>query len=162
MKFFQKTIMGLLIASALSNSPAIAATDANFTSKVSRTKKSLYASADAAFVKTMSESGAEIMQAGMTSSQVRDVSKWGVLGFSLGVCSATNTQLANWFAAFDKLSISQSFSGSELVKTFYDIGSRALSEGKADSTFSRLTSAEKARFCRVEMAAVNEIISEFR
>lgn len=162
MHFTKKTVLGVLIAGALNSAPLLAAGDANFVAKVSRAKKSLYASADAAFVKTMSEKGAEIMQAGITPSQVRDVSKWAGLGFSLGVCAATDTQLADWFAAFDKLSISQSFSGSEVVKTFYEVGSNALSEGRADDTLAGLTSAEKAGFCRVEMAAVNEIIKEFR
>lgn len=161
MNFLQKTVTGLLLQSTLSYVPAIAATDSSFISKVSRSKQSLYASADAAYVKTMSENGAEIIRAGISPSQVRDVSKWGVLGFSLGVCSATDPQLANWFSAFDKLSISKSFGGSEVVKTFYDIGSRSLSEGRADGTFSRLTSAEKEGFCRAELAAVNEIIGEF-
>lgn len=161
MKFYQKPVMAIFIASLMLSVPAIAATDASFVAKVSRTKQKINASADAAFVKSMSEKGTEIMRAGIFPAQVRDASKWGFLGFSLGVCPATNSQLANWLAAFDKLSISKSFGGSEVTKTFYDIGIRALSEGRADDTLLSLTSAEKAEFCRVEMAAVSEIISEF-
>jgi len=160
MKFYHKPVMAILIASLMPSVPAIAAPDASFIAKVSRTKQKINDSADAAFVKSMTEKGTEIMRAGIFPAQVRDAHKWGFLGFSLGVCSATNSQLANWLAAFDKLSISKSFGGSEVVKTFYDIGIRALSEGRADDTLSSLTSAEKDEFCRVEMAAVSEVISE--
>lgn len=153
--------MAIFIASLMPSGPAIAAPDGSFIAKVNRTKQEINASADAAFVKSMSEKGTEIMRAGIFPAQVRDASKWGFLGFSLGVCSATNSQLANWLAAFDKLSISKSFAGSEVVKTFYDIGIRTLSEGRASETLSSLTSAEKAELCRVEMAAVSEFIREF-
>jgi hypothetical protein len=160
MKFYHKPVMAIFIATLTLSVPAIAAPDASFVAKVNRTKQEINASADAAFVKHMSEKGAEIMQAGIFPAQVRDASKWGFLGFSLGVCPATNSQIANWLAAFDKLSISKSFAGSEVVKTFYDIGIRTLSEGRASDTLSSLTSAEKAALCRLEMTAVSEIISE--
>ncbi|WP_395628168.1 hypothetical protein [Sphingorhabdus sp.] len=160
MKFYHKPVIAIFIASLIPSAPAIAARDASFIAKVSRTKQKINESADAAFVKSMSEKGTEIMRAGIFPAQVRDASKWGYLGFSLGVCPATNSQIANWLAAFDKLSISKSFAGSDVVKTFYDIGIRALSEGRTDDTLSSLTSAEKDEFCRVEMAAVSEVISE--
>jgi hypothetical protein len=121
--------------------------------------RSLDKAADEAFVKTWAEYSDVASANGITASQVRSGTRWMITGYSLGICKASDRDLADWFTKFDALRLGRGPRAIDLRESLRRSGMDGLTEGQDGTELDELNSAERTRFCKVEMEAVRRVLA---
>lgn len=124
-----------------------------FAAKVAEAKASLVKTADDVYL----EMAAQSQGAGMTARTVRDLALWQLIGYSLGTCKRHNSQadMVRWLSSFDFVDIGLPAETSGEIRQSGN--SSVIKGGKADLG---LTAVQEAAYCRVELAAIRQLMTE--
>lgn len=118
----------------------------------------MLAGADEAFIDLWSRSSGKATAAGITASEARRLARWGFVSFSVGMCDTflTITDKADYEERLDAFAYAITEGNADGVRFVREIADKWQSDGKA----SRPPFDQRKSFCRVELAAVRELLRE--
>jgi hypothetical protein len=152
-------LSGLLAVFA---TPAVAASPTP--AEVQSAKASLREAADGAFLAGWSDYGSDAARDGVTASEVRSASQWAVIGYSFGICRdlVSDPLMADWLTAFDRISFGYGAASQKLREVYRQKGNDLISEGAENADYGAKGSASRDKLCRSDLAAIREILREWR
>lgn len=130
--------------------------------EVANAKASLLEAADAAFVEMWSQYGDAAMSDGVPASQMRSAARWTFLAYTLGLCveMVPDPLMADWHAAFDQINFGYGPTAEEGRRKFRQGGMDLFAKGTVSTDYGPPRSAEHAKICRVQLAAIRAILRE--
>lgn len=124
-----------------------------FATEVAKAKADMLESADDVYLKMAADS----QTAGISAGATRNLALWQLIGYSLGLCKRHNSQadMVRWLSSFDFVNVGLPAEMSGEIRQSGN--ATVIKGGQADLG---LTAVQEAAYCRVELAAIRQLMTE--